>query len=186
MYFTLYGYNTVFQARGLIRDLKMDQYTKLPPRLTFTMQSVGAVIGGLLNYVYVIMKIVINAHRKILLDVQGSNWSGQQVQTFDADAVTWGALGNTIYTPNGRYGLGAPIPFFVLHKWHFDAVITPMLSWGLGYLSVGINSKYNSLLLAALDGGTQVMVFVYTLAVGGGSGKVLNLPNWALETLTIA
>ncbi|THU98296.1 hypothetical protein K435DRAFT_607160, partial [Dendrothele bispora CBS 962.96] len=121
IYFTLYGYNTVLQARGLIRS----QYGRLPLRLTFIVQRGGAVIGGLLNYV--IMKIVINAHRKILLDVQGSNWPGQQVQTFDVDAVTWGALGDTIYNPNGRYGLGAPIPFFVLHKWHFDTVITPML-----------------------------------------------------------
>jgi hypothetical protein len=88
---------------------------------------------------------------------------------------------------------------------HFDAVITPMLCYGLGYLSVGINSsvfttfclavfsqyylrkyrpkwfrKYNFLLSAALDGGTQVMVFVYTFAVGGGSGTVVNFPQWAL------
>ena len=35
-------------------------------------------------------------------------------------------------------------------------------------------------LIAALDGGTQVMVFVYTFAVGGGSGNVINMPNWAL------
>lgn len=33
---------------------------------------------------------------------------------------------------------------------------------------------------AALDGGTQVMVFVYTFAVGGGSGKVTFMPEWAL------
>lgn len=44
MYFTLYGFNTVDQARGLIRDLKMGQYTKLPPRVTFTVQCLGAVI----------------------------------------------------------------------------------------------------------------------------------------------
>jgi hypothetical protein len=75
----------------------------------------------------------------------------------------------------------------------------------LGYLSVGINSsvfttfclavfsqyylrrysprwfrKYNFLLSAALDGGTQVMVFVYTFSVGGGSGEVVNMPIWAL------
>ena len=75
----------------------------------------------------------------------------------------------------------------------------------LGYLSVGINSsvfttfcmavfsqyylrryrprwfrKYNFLLSAALDGGTQVMVFVYTFAVGGGSGTVRDFPHWAL------
>jgi hypothetical protein len=75
----------------------------------------------------------------------------------------------------------------------------------LGFLSVGINSsvftsfvlaivsqwylrkyratwfrKYNFLLSAALDGGTQIMIFVYTFAVGGGSGTVRAFPEWAL------
>jgi hypothetical protein len=75
----------------------------------------------------------------------------------------------------------------------------------LGYLSVGINSsvfttfmlavfsqhylrryraswfrKYNFLASAALDGGTQVMVFVFTFAVAGGSGKEKPMPEWAL------
>lgn len=218
MYFTLYGYNTVLQARGLIRDLKMGQYTKLPPRVTFTVQSVGAVVGGLLNYI--IMKVLISAHRTILLDVQGSNvWSGQQVQTFNSDAVSWGALGNILYAPGGRYaivpfsiliGLAVPVPFWLLHKYYPQLgtrhVVTHVLCWTLGYLSVGINSsifttfclalysqyylrkyhprwfrKYNFLLSAALDGGTQVMVFVFTFAVGGGSGKTVNFPNWALN-----
>ena len=31
--------------------------------------------------------------------------------------------------------------------------------------------KYNFLLSAALDGGTQIMVFVYSFAVGGASGS---------------
>lgn len=44
MYFTLYGYNTLEQARGLTRDLKMGQYTKLPPRATFTVQCLGSVV----------------------------------------------------------------------------------------------------------------------------------------------
>ena len=36
---------------------------------------------------------------------------------------------------------------------------------------------------AALDGGTQVMVFVYTFAVGGGSGNVVDFPRWALVSV---
>ncbi|KAF9552218.1 peptide transporter MTD1 [Agrocybe pediades] len=218
MYFTLYGFNTVDQARGLIRDLKMGQYTKLPPRVTFVVQCTGAVIGGILNYI--IMKVIISTHREILLDVQGSNiWSGQQVQSFNSDAVSWGALGNLLYAPDGRYGivpfsiligLAVPIPFWILHRYFpklgANHVVTPILCWTLGYLSVGINSsvfttfclavfsqyylrkyrprwfrKYNFLLSAALDGGTQVMVFVFTFAVGGGSGTVTNMPNWALN-----
>ncbi|KAF8055167.1 peptide transporter MTD1 [Lyophyllum atratum] len=218
MYFTLYGYNTLDQARGLIRDLKMGQYTKLPPRVTFTVQSLGAIVGGLLNYV--IMKVIISTHRDILLDVQGSNvWSGQQVQSFNSNAISWGALGDRLYAPGGRYaivpfsiliGLAVPLPFWLAHRYFpklgANKVVTPVLCWTLGYLSVGINSsvfttfclavfsqyylrryrprwfrKYNFLLSAALDGGTQVMVFVFTFAVGGGSGKVVDMPFWALN-----
>ncbi|KAF8663701.1 hypothetical protein AX16_000876 [Volvariella volvacea WC 439] len=218
MYFTLYGYNTLDQARGLIRDLKMGQYTKLPPRVTFTVQSLGAVVGGLLNYV--IMKVIVSTRREILLEVQGTNvWSGQQVQSFNSNAISWGALGGILYAPGGRYaivpfsiliGLAVPVPFYLIHKkWpkaHADKVVTPILCWTLGYLSVGINSsvfttfmlavfsqyylrkyrpgwfrKYNFLLSAALDGGTQVMVFVFTFAVGGGSGTVVDMPNWGLN-----
>ncbi|THG98062.1 hypothetical protein EW145_g7487 [Phellinidium pouzarii] len=218
MYFTLYGYNTLQQALGIVRDLKMGQYTKLPPRVTFVVQSLGAVIGGLLNYV--IMKVIITAQREVLLDVQGTNvWSGQQVQSFNSDAISWGALGNKLYAPSGTYGivplsvimgLAVPVPFWILHRWFpkvgADKVMTPILCWTLGYLSVGINTsvfstfclavfsqyylrryrprwfrKYNFLMSAALDGGTQVMVFVYTFAVGGGSGTVRPFPIWALN-----
>ncbi|KAG6813540.1 hypothetical protein H0H93_013345 [Arthromyces matolae] len=166
------------------------------------------------------MKVIINSRREILLDVQGSNvWSGQQVQSFNSDAISWGALGNVLYAPGGRYaivpfsiliGLGVPVPFWLLHRFFpklgANKVVTPVLCWTLGYLSVGINSsvfttfclalfsqfylrryrprwfrKYNFLLSAALDGGTQVMVFVFTFAVGGGSGRVINMPIWALN-----
>lgn len=39
--------------------------------------------------------------------------------------------------------------------------------------------KYNYLVSAALDGGTQVMVFILTFAVAGGSGVAHPMPNWA-------
>ena len=111
-------------------------------------------------------------------------------------------------------GLIVPVPFWLIHqkypKLGADKVITPILCWTLGYLSVGINTsvfttfllavfsqyylrryrprwfrKYNFLMSAALDGGTQVMVFIYTFAVGGGSGKVIPFPQWALVRFAI-
>ncbi|KAE9394953.1 OPT oligopeptide transporter [Gymnopus androsaceus JB14] len=216
MYFTLYAYNSTEQGRSMTRDLKMGQYTKLPPRVTFTMQCLGAVIGALLNYL--IMKIVIASNREILLSVQGTNvWSGAAIQSFNS--ISWGALAKELYTPSGRYGivpmsiligLVVPVPFWLLHKKfpnaHFDSVITPMITVQIGFLSGGINSsifmtfllcifsqfflrkyhprwfrKYNFLLSAALDGGTEVMVFVYSFAVGGAGGRVVDFPNWALN-----
>ncbi|KAF4609517.1 hypothetical protein D9613_012220 [Agrocybe pediades] len=218
MYFTMYGFNPVTQALVLLRDLKLGQYVKLPPRVTFTVQVIGTIVGGLLNFV--IAKVVLTSQREILLDVQGSNvWSGQQVQSYNSDAVSWGALGKPLYAPGTRYGfvpymllvgLGFPIPFWLLHRKYpkvgFNFVFTPIIVAELGFLSVGINSavftrlgvtlfsqyylrkyrapwfrKYNFLLSAALDGGTSVMIFVYTFAVGGGSGTVIPFPTWALN-----
>lgn len=218
MYFTLYGYQTYTLTLNLLRDLKMGQYTKLPPRATFAFQTMGGIIGGLLNYA--IMKSVLASNREILLDVQGTNvWSGQQVQSYNSDAIAWGALGKPLYTPGSRYGfvpwmiiagLGFPIPTYLLHKKYpkfgWNKIFTPILVAELGFLSVGINSsvftsflvaifsqwylrkyrprwfrKYNFLLSAALDGGTQVMVFVWSFAVGGASGKAVDFPNWALN-----
>ncbi|KAK0493199.1 OPT oligopeptide transporter [Armillaria luteobubalina] len=219
MYFTLYGYNSVTQANNLMRDLKLGQYTKLPPRVTFAVQTIGSVIGGLLNFV--IMRTVISSHREILRDVQGSNiWSGQQVQSYNSAAIAWGALGKPLYQPLISFSevraVYAPcwsrisIPFWLLHKKYpkfgFDKVFTPILVAELGYLSVGINSsvftsfvlavfsqyylrkyhatwfrKYNFLMSAALDGGTAIMIFVWTFAVGGAGGKTVAFPTWALN-----
>ncbi|KAK0448905.1 OPT oligopeptide transporter [Desarmillaria tabescens] len=177
MYFTLYGYNCVTQANNLMRDLKLGQYTKLPPRVTFAVQTIGS----------------------------GSNiWSGQQVQSYNSDAIAWGALGKPLYATGTRYGfvpymllagLGFPIPFCSDSTKFF----TPIFVAELGYLSVGINSsvftsfvlavkyhatwfrKYNFLMSAALDGGTAIMIFVWTFAVGGAGGKTVAFPTWALN-----
>ncbi|KAL0573307.1 hypothetical protein V5O48_008648 [Marasmius crinis-equi] len=81
MYVTTYAYNSTEQGHNMARYLKMGQYTKCPPRVTFTI----AVIGALLNYT--IMKIAIDANRDLLLNVQGSNVrSGDVIQSFNSDA----------------------------------------------------------------------------------------------------
>ncbi|KAE9396396.1 OPT oligopeptide transporter [Gymnopus androsaceus JB14] len=217
MYFTLYGENPVTQALLLLQDLKTGQYTKVPPRVTFTVQVVGTIIGAILNFV--IMKIVLTNQRSILLEVQGTNiWSGQQIQSYNSVAVAWGALGKPLYATGTRYGfvpymllvgLLFPIPFWLLHKkwpkFGWNLIFTPILA-ELGFLSVGINSsvfstllvalfsqyylrkyyptwfrKYNFLLSAALDGGTEIMIFVSTFAVNGGSGTAHPFPNWGLN-----
>lgn len=48
------------------------------------------------------------------------------------------------------------------------------------FLFPSANVVVSFLMSAALDGGTSVMIFVYTFAVGGGSGTVRPMPNWAL------
>jgi OPT family oligopeptide transporter len=68
MYFVLYGDNTVFQAQLLLRDLKIAQYVKLPPRAAFTAQILGTLLGAVLNYI--MMNSIVDNQREILLSVQ--------------------------------------------------------------------------------------------------------------------
>lgn len=206
------------------------------------MQTLGTVVGAILQLI--IMKQIISSHRELLTDVQGNNfWSGQNVQSFNTEAVTWGALAkvrlNALCPSRWRQltsgprraahvrplwvrsvslplcalqshviltkrqvhstylviplavviGLACPLPFYALHRFFprlgADKVVVPLFVYAFGYLNAGINSqnffcvvlafvsqwylrkhrstwfrKYNFLLSAALDGGTQVFVFV--------------------------
>ncbi|KAF4988127.1 hypothetical protein FGRMN_9957 [Fusarium graminum] len=106
-------------------------------------------------------------------------------------------------------GFLAPLPFYIMHRLFPRQKIWPyfnsaIILWYLGYLFVGLNAsitsyyligvfgqfylrryrpqwfvKWNYLISAALDGGTQVMVFIATFAVFGGSGKSVPFPEWA-------
>ena len=87
MYFTLYGYSSMLQGNLLSSDLKLAQYCHLAPRVAFTMQVLGSLIGSVFNYV--MMNSIVDNQRDILLSVEGSNiWSGQQVQQYNS-LVSW-------------------------------------------------------------------------------------------------
>ncbi|OCL08353.1 OPT superfamily oligopeptide transporter [Glonium stellatum] len=97
-------------------------------------------------------------------------------------------------------GFVLPVPFWLVHKyfpkWKMDYWNTALITNYIGLLWSGINSvttawfvigafsqfylrkykpnwfiKYNYILSAAMDGGTQVLVFLLTFAVFGGGGK---------------
>jgi OPT family small oligopeptide transporter len=208
MYFVLFGYNSVNQALLLMRDLKIAQYTKLPPRAAFTAQIIGTLLGSILNFT--LMNSIIDNQREILLSVQGTNiWSGQQPQQYNSQAIAWGALSHQLFAIGKRYqfvawayviGFLVPVPFWIAYKlWprlRTNYLYTPVICYYIGWLCVGINSsifsyfsiafvsqwllrtryprwftKYNYVLAAALDGGTQVMVFMLSFAVFGAAGK---------------
>jgi len=105
-------------------------------------------------------------------------------------------------------GFVIPIPLWLANRFYphaaFRYINTSIILWQMGFLFVGINSalgvffflgffaqwylrrkrpeffvKYNYIVSAALDGGTQVMVFILTFAVFGGSGKARPFPVWA-------
>ncbi|KAJ7285153.1 OPT oligopeptide transporter [Mycena rebaudengoi] len=204
MFFVLYSYNSVTQAQLLLKDLKIAQYTKLPPRAAYTAQII-------------LMNSIIDNQREILLSVEGTPiWSGQNPQQYNSQAIAWGGLGHQLFAVHQRYqwvawaylvGLFVPVPFWVIYriwpKLRTDYLYTPIICYYIGYLSVGINSsvlsyfavayasqwwlrtryprwftKYNYLLAAALDGGTQVMVFILSFAVQGAAGKAHLFPQW--------
>ena len=102
-------------------------------------------------------------------------------------------------------GFIVPVPLWLANRYYphpaFRYINMSIIIWQMGYLFVGINSaigvffflgffaqwylrkkrpeffvKYNYIVSAALDGGTQVMVFILTFAVFGGSGTARPFP----------
>ncbi|OZJ06026.1 hypothetical protein BZG36_01102 [Bifiguratus adelaidae] len=104
-------------------------------------------------------------------------------------------------------GFLIPLPLYILHRFYpkvgFNAINTAVLVWFFGDLCVGINSsittamclgfffqfymrryrprwfeKYQFIVSAALDSGTQVCIFVMTFAIFGGAGTSQSFPTW--------
>ncbi|RDK41660.1 OPT superfamily oligopeptide transporter [Aspergillus phoenicis ATCC 13157] len=105
-------------------------------------------------------------------------------------------------------GFIVPVPFWLANRFYphpiFSYLNTSIILWYMGWLFVGINAsimsyfllgfaaqfwlrryhpqlfnKYNYIVSAALDGGTQICVFILTFAVFGGSGTEHAFPTWA-------
>ena len=106
MYANLYGNSTTWQVLYMLQDLKLGQYCKLPPRITFSMQILGTVVGAVLNCTCpssvpymrpschcadpssglpdIMMVTIIDANRPALLSISGTRlWSGQNAQAFN-------------------------------------------------------------------------------------------------------
>ncbi|KAJ5570081.1 uncharacterized protein N7459_009511 [Penicillium hispanicum] len=159
MYFTLFGYNSVTQGALLGQDLKLAQYGHLAPRVTFSMQMIGTLIGAIFNYI--MMNSIVTNQREILLSIEGTNiWSGQQPQQYNTLSVAWGGLAHELFSVGSRYewcnlaiilGFFAPLPFYLLHK-RFPSlglhnVNTSVILYYVSYMFVGINSSVMSFYL---------------------------------------
>ncbi|PSR83037.1 hypothetical protein PHLCEN_2v5841 [Hermanssonia centrifuga] len=215
MYGALYGQHPMIQGIALLQDLKLGQYVKLAPRVTFLMQMIGTVVGAVLNYI--MMLSIINNNRDALLSISGTRlWSGQNAQGYNSNAISWGALGPEMFGPKGIYhmvpislaiGVFLPFPFYIAHRiWPkagFQNFNTSIIMQYSCFLSVGINTsvnpsmvlgilsqwwvrtryprwftKYNYIVAAGLDGGTQVISFILNFAVFGASGTAHTFPTW--------
>ncbi|KAI0700193.1 OPT oligopeptide transporter [Cytidiella melzeri] len=220
MYVNLYGNSTAFQTLALLQDLKLGQYVKLPPRVTFSSQLAGSIIGAIFNYT--MMKTIVNSNREVLLDPVGTRvWSGWIIQGYNSAAVAMGALGKELFTFGKPYylisfavfiGLLFPIPFWLIHRYTKPTSLiskvaayinTPIIALYVGFLPYSVNGqwwscvvigfaaqwwarsrrpkwfkKYNYLTSAALDGGSQVILFILSFAVFGASNHAVEFPNW--------
>lgn len=97
LYFTLFGYNSITQAISLTQNLKLGQYAKVPPRITFTVQVVGTLVGSIISYIA--MAEITKDQRDILLTTAGSAvWSGANVQQLGAQ-VTLHLTLRSLYFP---------------------------------------------------------------------------------------
>jgi len=215
MYGALYGQHPMQQGILFLQDLKLGQYVKLAPRVTFCFQMAGTVVGALLNYV--MMLSIINANRPALLSISGTRlWSGQNAQAYNSNAISWGALGPEMFGSHGTYyivpislaiGVCCPIPFYIAYRiWPkagFENLNTSIILQYSTVLSVGVNTqvntsmfygilsqwwlrtryprwftKYNYIVAAALDGGTQVIIFILNFALFGAAGNAHAFPQW--------
>ncbi|CAK5277553.1 unnamed protein product [Mycena citricolor] len=220
MYANLYGNSTSTQTLLLLQDLKLGQYTKVPPRVTFGAQMAGSLIGAIFNYTMMIT--IVNNNRAVLKDPIGTRlWSGWIVQQYNSASIAMGALAKELFTHGKPYwlvpfaifiGFFIPIPFWLVWKFAGDKspigkaakYLNPtIITLYIGYLPYSVNgqwtscmiigtwsqwymrtrrpkwfAKYNYILSAALDGGSQVIIFILSFAVFGASGTAVAFPNW--------
>jgi len=220
MYANLYGNSTSFQTLYMLQDLKLGQYTKLPPRWTFFFQIAGSIVGSIFNYT--MMQTIVANNREILLDPVGSRiWSGWIIQQYNSASVAMGAFGHDLFTYDKQYwlvpfaifiGFWLPVPFWIVYKFSpkgsrlaklMQYLDLPIILLYIGWLPYSVNGqwwscvvigfasqwwarsrrprwfkKYNYLTSAALDGGSQVILFILSFAVFGASGKGVPFPYW--------
>ncbi|KZT33595.1 OPT superfamily oligopeptide transporter [Sistotremastrum suecicum HHB10207 ss-3] len=230
MYANLFGNSTSFQTLYMLQDLKLGQYNKIPPRLTFASQMLGSIIGSIFNYTMMIS--IVDNNRAVLQDPIGTRvWSGWIIQQYNSNSVAMGALVKELFVFGKPYwlvpfsiflGLFMPLPFFLLHKYVFKGeqtkwgrlmryMNTPIVLLYIGWLPFSVNGmwwsclvigvtsqwwartrrpgwfkKYNYLTSAALDGGSQVILFILSFAVFGASGKAVDFPNWWGNSATLS
>jgi OPT oligopeptide transporter protein len=135
-----------------------------------------------------------------LFNSQSVAWGGFANELFSSGKryqwVTYGFL----------IGFVAPVPFWMGHKFfpklRLDYINVALITIYVGLLNIGVNSvttawfvigafsqfylrkyhpnwfiKYNYILSAAMEGGTQVLIFILSFAVFGGAGQAV---SWSM------
>ncbi|KAJ7164028.1 OPT oligopeptide transporter [Mycena crocata] len=158
MYANLYGNSTSFQTLYLLQDLKLGQYTKLPPRVTFGVQMAGSIVGAVFNYT--MMQTIVSNNRAVLKDPIGTRlWSGWIIQGYNSASIAMGALGQDLFSFGKPYwlvpfamflGLFMPIPFWIVWKFSdpksklakfMKYLNLPIILLYIGWLPYSVNGK---------------------------------------------
>ncbi|KAI8576592.1 hypothetical protein K450DRAFT_256344 [Umbelopsis ramanniana AG] len=125
--FKCYGYMAMAQCLGLVSDLKLGLYMKIPPKCMFAAQFYGTILGGIVNYV--VLKIILAAKRPVLQGIipdPTGQWTGRSSSIFYASSIIWGAVGPArLFGPDSQFpgmnwaflvGIVLPLPFWFLYK----------------------------------------------------------------------
>ncbi|KAK0470542.1 oligopeptide transporter [Armillaria novae-zelandiae] len=164
LYFSMWSHDVVATSINLAGDLKIGQYTKVPPRVMFLTQVWGTILGAIVSYV--VMISVVDKQREILTDPSGTAvWSGKTLQSLNSAAVTW-SLAKQLYGRNGPYlivplGLliGMVPTFFqwlIWKRWPIigsvkvDSIILPIIYYYSSYMSSGQTSIITSCIIVGL------------------------------------
>ncbi|KAJ7352622.1 OPT oligopeptide transporter [Mycena albidolilacea] len=133
-------------------NLKLGQYTKLPPRITFGTQMAGSIAS-----------IAMGALGKELFAFGKPDW----------------------LIPFAMFMKYLNLPIILLYigwlpysQWTSCMIIGVYSQWWLRTRRPKWFAKYNYILCAALDGGSQVILFILSFAVFGASGKAIMFPSW--------
>ncbi|KAF8929576.1 OPT oligopeptide transporter protein-domain-containing protein [Dissophora ornata] len=143
MTFKCYGYMAMYQCMNLLSDLKLGHYMKIPPRSMFIGQFYGTIVGGVFNYLTMIL--IIDSQREVLAGIKEDPtglWTGQRVETFWGSGLIYGALGPArMFALDGKYG-------FVYLGFLIGAII-PVILWALSKKFPQVQwSKFNVAIIA--------------------------------------
>ncbi|WAQ83471.1 hypothetical protein PtA15_3A842 [Puccinia triticina] len=199
-------------ALSAMSEMKLGQYTHMPPTAVAAAQATGLFVGVIVDHF--VLKGLLSSQREALLLPNGNGiYSGTIIQNYGASAIAWGRFSTELYTWGGRYvsvplalafGLFLPVPFYLLFKiWPHRFIRDLNIPLIMGFVtlgSLGVSSgrtmnilvglasqlcarryypkwfyKYNYVLSAALDGGTQIIILILSLTLQGGVGPLLKL-----------
>ncbi|KAG0258852.1 hypothetical protein BG011_003034, partial [Mortierella polycephala] len=143
--FKTYGYISMSHAMSFLGDLKLGQYTKIPPKAMFMTQLIGTLIAGLINLITANWLL---STRPNICTPEGAPFTCPGANVFMSASVIWGVIApERMFGPTSQYhalmyffvfGLLIPIPFYFISKRFpgtpLDRIHTPVLLTSTGMM----------------------------------------------------